>query len=68
MLTFDNGVLGVLPIIFGIYLKEARGDSWCKVLNLALEFNDGGNKQWNLLCIKICMLPYMAWEHLIPNL
>jgi hypothetical protein len=49
-------------------LKEARGDSWCKVLNLALEFNDGGNKQWNLLCIKICMLPYMAWEHLIPNL
>jgi hypothetical protein len=30
-------MLGMLPIIFGIYLREARGDSWCKVLNMALE-------------------------------
>jgi hypothetical protein len=44
LLTSDNGVLVVLPIFFGIYLKEARRDSWCKVLD-ALEFHDGGNKQ-----------------------
>ncbi len=45
LLTSDNGVLVVLPIVFRIFLKEARGNSWCKVLDLALEFHDGGNKQ-----------------------
>ncbi len=45
LLTSNNGVLAMLPIVFGIRLREAKGDSWCKVLDLALEFHDGGNKQ-----------------------
>jgi hypothetical protein len=27
-----------------------------------------GIKKWNLLCTRICMLPYMPREHLIPGL